>query len=312
MWTRIAVAGVAVSLLAGGVARAEELQVSPDEGSDLSAVGGWLTWTRWDGGTRFLWHAGTVTALPDLGPRVELGSDARGRPEAVYVRCGEVRCEVRARRLRDGAERRLLLTRRRVGHAVERRGTLAYASSGATNSPNPRAAAVWLRGRGGQRTRRVVARNVSWIDLAAGRLIYWSDDPHGDVAQITVVDLAGRKPHTRVLAVDDEFDEDCRCGQQRRETDPHIAGRFAYWLDTTLAGPDGVDGDTVTRVLRVDLTMADPAVEALRPEHVVNQYAALAVEGGAVSYASWTDALGVYRIARPKWEPTGESLPVRG
>src|SRR3954466_4480784 len=183
-------------------AASEEQQISSDSASGLIGLGSWLSWYPGiDSSDRVLWHAGKVSPFPDVD-EIGLGSDPTGRAEVVYRGCVAAECGIRARRLGDGHDRRLLRTNG-VLEATENRGTLAYVSRGAHPG-------LYLRRRGERTARRVANGDVRQIDIG-GRWVVYMTGQKDDFVRIRALDYKRRKPHVRVLAADDELLDDCRC-----------------------------------------------------------------------------------------------------
>jgi hypothetical protein len=285
-------------------AASEEQQLSSDSAGGLIGLGSWLSWYPGDSSDRVLWHAGKVSAFPDVD-EVGLGSDPKGRAEVVYRGCLAAECGVRARRLGDGHDRRVVRTNG-VLEAAENRGTLAYALRG--THPG-----LYVRRRGERRARRVANGDVRQIDIGGRWVVYMTRD-NDDYVRIRALDYTRRKPHARVIAKDDQSLDDCRCtGGTTSETGAQIDGGFAYWLETKYTDATAPGGPSVaTHMLRVDLASGKPVVEDFRPAHLVSDYSAPVVAGGVVTYAAGFDAVGVYSAADPAWQPTDRTFPVYG
>jgi hypothetical protein len=176
----------------------------------MSAHAGHVVWSQAVGPGRHVlmrWHDGRVDRLPVAARAVpfdvDLGSDARGRPVAVYSRCtGETesapvgRCDVYRLALQGGRERRVprvsTATASEYAPAIWR-GNLAYASSRTAAGP----AALMLLRRGARRavTLRRRARDaavgrVGAIDLTSNAVVFEWPAENGD-ALLRRVPLSG-------------------------------------------------------------------------------------------------------------------------
>ena len=190
------------------------------------------------------WHDGHVDRLP-VAERavpfdVDLGSDARGRPVAVYSRCrGETEsaapvgnCDVYQLALQRGRERRI----RRASTATSSeyapaiwRGNLAFASSKFAAGP----AAVMLLRRGARRpialrrqARGAEVGGVGAIDLTSNAVVFqWHA---GNGAELRRVPLSGRRG--RVLAR--SFTEE---GNAAATQSPNATRKETLWVSQVSA-----------------------------------------------------------------------------
>jgi hypothetical protein len=316
MVARASVVAALAALLVAGTALADaEKQISSDSASGLMARRGWVSWSRdAHDGERALWRGGALSTFPSVPSVRALGTDGRRRTEVLYATCGDGGCRVRAHRLADGSDRPLISTPRRVVGIAERRGTVAYTSSGYDDLVGGDGAGLFLRPRGVKRFRRVAGGGAGQVALGNGWVVVRSYDVKSDYIRITAFDFRG---HKRVLAVDDQFDDECRCTtSSTNESDPQAEGRFAYWLERSAESTNGSYAggpyQVVNRVLRVDLESRAPIVAEFLPAHEVSPYASFAVDRGSVFYAALGDAVGVFRVADPGWRQAQDTLPVRG
>src|SRR4051812_31168974 len=75
-------------------AASEEQQISSDSANGLIGLGSWLSWyPGLDSPERVLWHAGEVSAFPDV-EEIGLGSDTKGRAEVLYRGCVAAECGI--------------------------------------------------------------------------------------------------------------------------------------------------------------------------------------------------------------------------
>jgi hypothetical protein len=208
----------------------------------MSAYAGHVVWSEVVGPGRYAlmrWHAGRVDRLP-VAQRpvpfdVDLGSDARGRPVAVYSRCpGEAdhaapasSCDVYRLALERGRERKI----RRASTARSSeyvpaiwRGNLAYASSKTAAGP----ATVMLLRRGARQpialrrqARGAQAGRVSDIDLTSNAVVFqW---PANNGAELRRLPLSGRRG--KVLAR--SFMEE---GKAVATQSPNAAPKETLWV----------------------------------------------------------------------------------
>jgi hypothetical protein len=305
-------AGICACVACAGAASAEAGAGAPAEvrigasGSDsISAAGGWVTWVRnyVDGDQekqqRVLWRSGVFVPSPQV-VNESLGTDAAGHAVALDWNCGD--CRVVERRLAAGPER--VLPRGVVSPADEYRGTLAWVRPGH---------GIYVRRPRARRPVLVSHSAAGAVALGPRRLVYENRNAPGEQAVIAAVDLTGARPRTRILAIDDYFDDSCRCTDSFTfESSATIDGRFAYWREGRTTDRFGPAPSTTTRILRVDLSAPHPVVESFTPARYVQS---LAVDGGTLYYSTLPFSAGesgTFRVAALDWQPTTLPLPVRG
>jgi hypothetical protein len=309
MAARLAIALFSLALIGAGSASARapiEEQLSSDDATGLLARGGWITWVADEKeAERVLWRDGRLSPFPRVEPWA-LGTDARGRTEALYMVCSRG-CAARGHRLAGGADRLLFRRPGQITGVAERRGALAWSTG----------AGVYFRARGAKRARKVMGGYTRLVGMGDRRLLVRAEHVREDEVRIVALDLTGRRVRKRVLAADGRFDDDCRCTAATVSvSDPQIDGRFAYWLETTHVARDGGSvgngpSDASSRVLRVALARRSSVVEEFIPAHTVSVYGALAIDRGSVIYGAMIDASGLFRVAAPAWSETNDPLPVR-
>lgn len=288
-----------VLLISASPAGADERTLSESPGDALAAHGSYASWID-EGQTLVLWHDGRVDPF-GTARVLDLGSDARRRSVAVRTSCGGesgTDCTVRSELL--GARGRRLLYRQRPGDDVPsadmHRGTLVLAAGG-----RGRGRGIYVRAPGATRL-RAIARDVgtAWDVDAGPNRVAWLE--LGGQDEIHVRDLeTGRD---RVFAVNDTFDEDCRCtiGGWSTVGNPVLAGRYAYWVETSFPA----DGSSPTS--RIGRARADiggrPAIAYFEPGRLVPSFA---IRGGRIvtSYGR------VVEIGDPSWRASGTRIPAR-
>jgi hypothetical protein len=294
-------------------AAASERQLLPSSGGELLAQGPFATWTVDQGKRRVLWHDGRTRPFP-WNPRpaglLKLGTDARRRPVAAYTVClrGSGRgCVVRERPLSAAGPRTLY--RQRKGETVPfgdvHRGTLAILAGSARGGH-----ALYLRPRGSMRLRRLAKTAGGFAgspELGSDHVAFVLHT--GEYDELHVVDLDGARD--RIFAINDTFDEDCRCSPSSRFRDVVIVGDHVYWLEITY--PTHMSGDPAqanTRIGRAGLnTRWDPEVEYYEPETFATSFA---MRGSRIVYASGPPGgPGVYEVKSPDWRPSGSVIPAR-
>jgi hypothetical protein len=314
---------IALALLAGPAsATASERRIAEGGTYSISTYRGWILWTQdqADGvargavlwrGSRRPFHPASPDLYNHLMPR--LGSDGRGRTAVIYMHCrgypahgGQVRdCDVVRQRLDTRDDKTLLHAKYQldVGAADLSQGNLAIAR-GESNEGIERD--LFLL-RPGLRDLRLSSDDPFQIDIEAERLVYaaarrTSPDTYG-LAVVRAVDLRTRG--YRTLA-------SYNSGDNPRAVPPTVSynsaatdGRYAYWLRSERAnGPNGTRTDEVFRASLID----DAPVTKLRLEHPATSITAAR---GRIYYTSQIGAeySGVYEVADPVWQRTGQRTP---
>lgn len=295
-------------------APASERTLSEQRGEHVLAHGEFVSWVSQEPGQqRYLWRGGSVFRDVRLQFTTTLGSDRSRRPVAMSTRCSDDSgngCVVREQRLPRGPSR--VLYRGRDGEeapvGASYRGTFGLLAGG-ENGGRPRG--LYVRRAGATRLKRLV-RDVGHVwNLAVGARWAAYRTLGGAEEQIRVVDTGGGR--SRVFAVNDTFDDDCRCTTTSSRLDgPAIAGRYVYWLETTY--PQHMAGDpAITRMrigrARLD-TRRDPGIEYFEPERRATSFA---LRGSRIVYTAgyYTDPPGIYEETDPEWTPSGRRIPAR-
>jgi hypothetical protein len=272
-------------------AAAGEKRMSSDYAGGVLARGGWVSWTDFESGHRVYWHDGRTMSLPDIGEALDLGTDAKGRTEALYRYDG-----VRAMRLPRGGDRPIVEPSLKLKDVAEDHGAVAWAN----------ASGLHYRARGAKRARLVTDAVVKELGLAGRHLVAHTYDSLRNLDSFVAFDLAHPKARPRVLATDDHFDEDCRCtygvGEQH---ELQASGRYAYWLDSVVVAGNGAVGNGgdyghESYVFRIDLERRDSTPQQFQPQRLVSEDG-LAVDRGQVIYGSSGEDPGVFRAPAPPW-----------
>src|SRR4051794_13510529 len=175
--------------------------MSSDHAGGVLARGGWVSWTGFESGNRVYAHDGRTMSLPDIGEALDLGTDSKGRTEALYRYDG-----VRAMRLPRGGDRLIVERSLKLKDVAEDHGAVAWAN----------ASGLHYRARGAERGRLGAEADaeVGELGLAGRHLVGHTDDSLSNVDSFVAFALAHPNARPRVLATDDHFDEDCRgaCG----------------------------------------------------------------------------------------------------
>lgn len=302
----------ALFALTAAPAAASERSLSTSYADGVLAQGAFATWTVDQGKRRVLWHDGRIRPFPWSTRRageLELGTDGRRRAVVTYTVCPDERavgCVVRERPLAPAGGRNLYKQRKGevVPFADVHRGALAVLA-GAEREP-----ALYLRPRGSSRLRRIARMSGGY----AGRLDLGPDHAalifgDAEAQELRVIDLDGSRD--RVFAINDTWDEDCRCSPSSRFDSPVIVGDHVYWLETWFpTHMTGDPDDARTRVGRAGLdTRYDPDVEYYETEHFATSFA---IRGPRIVYASGLrGGPGVYEVKSPDWRPSGTVIPAR-
>jgi hypothetical protein len=301
-WICGALAAGALALGAAPAAAGEE-RISTAEIEQVAAAGGWVWWAQAKGWASeyFLWHGGPVQPSSTTSPL--LGTDRDGRAVALEEHCTtSTDCSVLSRVLPDG-ETTHLYTETPPRHPT------GFDDSGGTfviglRGPYPEhKRTIWLRRPGGTLHRFSNSR-AGALSLTNRVLVNY----YSRVGENRLVGMRlTSPPHPRLLVRYDTERNQSRPGLTRRLTDPVADGGYAYWLETSFRNDANwvrIPGSEAARVLRVKLTDAHPAVEALslRPSAAL-----LAVTRGRLYYAG---SGGLYEAPKPKFQRTGEKLPL--
>ena len=319
--------GIVACLLAAllalpGAALAQNGEPAPEE---LRAHKSWISW--WEGGPDGdRWFASKRgeyfdTSALTIYQAINLGSDARGAGVTVFATCrGKAArpdlqtCAVRQAGVPyDSPFRTLIRPRKRFGVTAlgQQRGTLAL---GQWRGKRGELSRVLLRRRGASRFATIAKRRrARRVDVGDGFVMYLDKTvarPGPAVREVPVVyvsDLRGDRPRERRIA--SSTDDDCRCRTAVvKVRDATLDGSHAYWIEEVTRSdgdaPLGTGGSstTTTRLLRVDLRAAQPAVEGI----AVGSVRTLAVTGGLVFH----DATEYEEGYRPQWSPAEPFTPV--
>jgi hypothetical protein len=295
-------------------AAASERTLSEQRGQQVLAHGEFVSWAGFETTQeRSLWRGGDVFADVRLPFNTTLGSDRSRRSVALATRCSDgysEGCVVTETRLPRGPSR--VLYRGRDGEdtpiGASYRGTFALLAGGRSGQ-RPRG--LYVRRAGSTRLRRI-AKNIgmAWnVSLGARWVAYRTVG--GEEEQVRVVDLEGGG--SRALALNDTLDDDCRCTPTAARVDgPVVAGRYAYWLETTY--PQHMVGDPSITRMRIGRARLDaerrPEIEYFSPERRVTSFA---LRGSRIVYTSGyhTDPPGIHEVTDPAWTPSGQRIPAR-
>ncbi|MDQ3935026.1 MAG: hypothetical protein M3340_10415, partial [Actinomycetota bacterium] len=235
-------------------------------------------------------------------------SDERGRTVVVHTRCRRPDataprgCVVRAGDLGGRGLRTLYRPRHEddVPYADLHRGTLAVVH-GRTGDPR----AIDVRARGATGFRRVARGSIGAMRLGRGWLGFETGGPDEYVTR--ALDLASGLEHD--LAIDDQFDNDCRCtGSSSRAGSPFVAGHHAYWLETDFGDHATGGHPVVTRIARADLRQGSPRVEFYDTERPAAEFA---VRGPRLVYIGLFGTGEVREVAGPTWRKAPFRIPSR-
>ena len=304
---------LAALLILAAPAAAEERRISKDYGERLTAQGPYVSWSDINQTKRVLWRSGRVSPFP-FPWDTELGSDASGRAVGVYTACGADggNCAVRSRVVGGSGSR--VLYRRRGGDPMPagampagdmHRGMLALVAGGRTRG-------LYVRRPGSSRTRRVDrSKGNAWRVSAGPGSAGWLTH-FGDRDELRVVRLAGGR--ARVFAINDTYDEDCRCMPESRIVGPALSGRYVYWLETF--SPQHMTGDPTTartRIGRARIDLSRPKVAYYDTAGVAGSFA---IRGSRIVYNRLggfgpPGEPGVYEVIDPDWRPSGTRIPAR-
>jgi hypothetical protein len=294
---RVLGALLAVALAVPATAAAGERRLTVPFATGLQADGGWTVWHQNDptfprGVVRWRRDGHTVKSSAPLGA---MGIGADGKAVVVDTRCAKRnRCTVNERPAASRKSRRLLSTRFAARDADEYRGTVAVSGPG-----------VYVRRRGQRRLVRVDSLPGLNVSVGNGFLVYRADKDGKYLVRL--VDFRGRRPRARTIAIDDQFDEDCKCTMSVTSiTDIAAEDSYVYWMQNTITSTDdnpiGTGGsfDATTDIFRARTT--DPRqVEVLRTSRWGRE---LAVDGHRVFYTGATR--GVFQVDRPDWQPVAQ------
>ena len=287
-------------------ATADERQIARSSADGVAAEAGWVAFWKnervYAGPGRRFRHTNT--------PGGALGTDRRGRPVILYSSCRRNgRCALREKGLTTGRTRTLLHHRKPSLYgffrAQRHRGVLVVARNGARiTGPGPRYSRITIR-RPGKRTLRLTLQGEVFapMDLTRDRLVLRVYDGYAGARAVQVVNIAGRRPRTRTLVVDDDRDYECRCATSAQFLESVSAdGRYAYWLEDAITSTNGYalgaggEGPALTRLFRTDLTKPRQVNEAVE---LPRRARWAAVDRGRIFY---TEA-NVYELTRPVWQP---------
>ncbi|HKP90129.1 MAG TPA: hypothetical protein VJT75_09165 [Thermoleophilaceae bacterium] len=277
-------------------AAAAERQIASGSVSYVSAAGGWVTWISYQGygndPLRTYLHAGRRTAVED--PYYQfLGTDSDRRGVGLIRREGSSLYE---RLLPDGPE-----VTRRTGPDV------ALASYDVTHGDyiwGLYGKGVFLQPAGSTRLRRVSDVKPGGVTITGRVMTNLVTNAEGNDVLLAATRARPRRWGVIALADSSDGTDGWRTGTIRRIGNVTSDGPYVYWVEHTYQS--GVSGTGVFRVLRVDLTREQPAVEAFTaPREIVE----LAVTQGRILY-SGTAGRDLFEYRRAPFAPTGEALPM--
>jgi hypothetical protein len=298
-------------LLVPSIAQAEERQLATGGASALTADGGWISFLA---GTERL--AGRGDSFQRVGTMagLEIGTDSRGRAVGLFSVCPRGRrCTLRQRLMPRGRARVVLrYSRRLLGFRADRaRGVLATAR--APVGPN-RDTLIEVRRRGKRTVRRSERGSVLQLESERGRVLVTLF--RGEEVVLRELRPGRRGLIARTIAVDSQFDDDCKCTSTATRLHGLSAdGRYAYWIEEffqTRGGEPlggGYPTDITTRIVRADLgarPQANAAVDLPRPSNEV------AVDQGRILYNGRDGSGGLYELTEPAWRPIGTGRRVVG
>lgn len=298
---RTCAAAVALCLALAAPSAGAERLVTPGPVEGVEAGGGWLAWH--EEGQFTLWRRGEP--VPWHGPFLQgLGTRRDGRAVGLFEACAgnALDCSVHDIRLPDGPRRTLVDPPFEPRSFDESRGTLLLSLRG---PGHPRR--IFMK-RPGQPLRQIGDLRAGGVTLSTGTMTNF-------------VGLNGRyrlfgsrrtdPPHWHQLASWDEAGEfDGDPGTYRAIAAAQSDGRYVYWAEiaSTFDRHGFVEGSHRARVLRID-PGAGGRVEAFTPPRRIFSFA---VTRGRLYYTDADFDAAVYEYRRPDFEPTGESLPIRG
>ena len=319
---RLAVTVLGMLLTAPGAAIAQTEPPPQELRAHRSSISWWedgadgVRWFSSKHGELFDTDAVTVYQAIDLGidasgMGVTTFGDCRGRA----TRPDRQACAVRQARIPYNLPFRTLVPRRKrfgVTAVGQHRGALAL---GQWRGERGELSRVLLKRPAATHFRTLAKRRrARRIDVGDGFVMYM--DKTGatpgpavrEVPDVYVSDLRGAKPRERRIA--SSTDNDCRCSSAVvKIRDATLDGHHVYWIEeVTRSEGDaplgtGAPSTTETRLLRVDLRTAGPAVEGT----VVGPITTLAVTGGLVFHDAREELQQGYR---PNWSPAEPFMPV--
>ena len=298
---------LALAVLESAPARAADTRVSADAtAAELAAFAGQVVWVRTapDRSKRLVRHLAGATADLPLGPSpdiagVDLGSDRRGRPLAVYARCGRPAsrdCDLFGYDLGSGRERRLAggVSSSRCDEVVASvsRGWLLYGRRSAGGCRG----GLFLKRPGGRAVRvgRRVPRRIDLAGSTAGLGYSYKDDAAELVTKVVLLRLGRRS--TLLAEGTTGLKEDTFVFS------PAVDGGRLHWVasGSESSSVPGVESTSYQDVIR------RPVQGRGRRERLVRTLPLalkeIAVDRGQIFYTADTDAqaeAGIYRMDDP-------------